>query len=107
LVNYPNVKFSNDRLFNLYLSDRSARQRGSVTERHFFSGRDVSRRDDDHRLVGVEELSRVGHAVVVDARDRAEDGARANPLPADLVAVGVQDAADFLNRVRGEATIEE
>ena len=44
---------------------------------------------------------------MVDARDRPEDGARPGPLPADLVAVGVQDAAHLLDRVGREAAIEE
>ena len=49
----------------------------------------------------------VGDAVVVDPCDGSKNGAGSNPVPAELVAVGVQDAAHFLDLVTREPAIKE
>ena len=44
---------------------------------------------------------------MVDPRNGRENGPGSNPVPSDLVAVGVQDATDLLDLVAGEPPIQE
>ena len=89
------------------LSDGGVGQRRGVAQGHFLSRLEISRGHDNHPHVGVEELPGVGDAVVVDPSDGRENGPGSNPVPADLVAIGVQDAADLLDLVAGEPPIQE